>query len=161
MSDLNDAMLKIVGNLEIDVEQAKKMKENNILMLQTEVNADGRAGQADADYIYKKYDVQGTESYKDRVFNNILLFASIPNLLDEHFSGNQSGEALKMKLFGLSQKRSIKERLFKKSLRDRYRLISNMFIRASEDELDVNKIDIILTDNDPIVIDHVLYYIEN
>lgn len=156
MSDLNDAMLKIVGNLEIDVEQAKKMKENNILMLQTEVNADGRSGQADADYIYKKYDVNGTEAYKDRIFNNILLFASIPNLLDEHFSQNQSGEALKMKLFGLSQKRSIKERLFKKSLRDRYRLISNMMKRASEGELDVNEISITFTENLPRAIDQEL-----
>src|SRR5699024_487328 len=49
MSDLNDAMLKIVGNLDIDVETAKEMKEHNILMLQTDIDADGRSSNADAD----------------------------------------------------------------------------------------------------------------
>ncbi|MDY0394778.1 phage portal protein [Virgibacillus halophilus] len=83
MSDLNDAMLKIKGSLDLDVEEAKKMKEANIIMLQSEQSTDGRFSDVDADYIYKKYDVQGTEAYKDRVFNNILLFTSIPNLLDD------------------------------------------------------------------------------
>src|SRR5690606_6965339 len=104
MSDFNDAMLKIVGNLDIDAEEAKKMKANNILMLQTEPDAEGRHSQADADYIYKKYDVQGTEAYKDRVKNDIHMFTHTPNTDDENFAGNQSGEALKYKLFGLELK---------------------------------------------------------
>lgn len=153
MTDFNDAMLKIVGNLEIDVEQAKKMKENNILMLQTEPDSEGRHSQADANYIYKQYDVAGTEAYKDRVLNNILLFTNIPNLLDDKVNGNQSGEAIKMKLFGLSQKRATKERLFKKSLRDRYRLINNIMTTASEGGFDVNDITIVFTENLPKAID--------
>src|SRR5699024_10540140 len=35
MQDLNDALLVIKGNLEIDVKQAQRMKEKNLLMLQT------------------------------------------------------------------------------------------------------------------------------
>ena len=153
MQDLNDAMLKIVGNLDIDVDEAKAMKEANILMLQTDVNADGRVSSADADYIYKQYDVAGTEAYKDRVFNNILLFTAIPNLLDEKGGTSQSGEALKMKLFALAQKRATKERLFKKSLRDRYRLIKNIMSFASEGEFDVSEITIAFTENLPSMID--------
>lgn len=153
MQDLNDAMLKIVGNLDIDVEEAKRMKEANLLMLQTEVDGDGRATGADADYIYKKYDVAGTEAYKDRLFNNILLFTSIPNLLDTDGSTAQSGEAIKMKLFALAQKRATKERLFKRSLRDRYRLISNNMSFASEGNFDVNEISITFTENLPSMID--------
>lgn len=153
MTDFNDAMLKITGNLDIDPEKAKKMKEHNILLLQTEPDGEGRHSAADADYIYKQYDVAGTEAYKGRVFNDILLFSTVPNLLDDHFSGNSSGEALKMKLFGLSQKRAIKERLFKKSLRDRYRLISNIMSRASEGEFNVNDLSIVFTENIPKAID--------
>lgn len=154
MQDFNDAMLKIIGNLEIDVEEAKKMKENNILMLQTEPNADGKSMQADADYIYKQYDVQGTEAYKDRVFNNILLFTSIPNLLDDKKGTSpQSGEAIKMKLFALEQKRATKERLFKKSLRDRYRLINSIMSIAAEGAFDVNDLDITFTENLPRAVD--------
>lgn len=154
MTDLNDAMLKIMGNLDIDSDEAKAMKKNNILMLQTEPDADGNYGQADADYIYKKYDVSGTEAYKDRIFNNILLFTSIPNLLgDQKGISYQSGEALKMKLFALEQKRAVKERLFKKSLRDRYRLISNISDIAAEGSFNVNELTITFTENLPRAID--------
>lgn len=149
MSDFNDAMLKIIGNLDIDVETARKMKEHNILLLQTEMSADGKAGQADANYIYKQYDVQGTEAYKDRIKNDIHMFTHTPNTDDEKFAGNQSGEALKYKLFGLELKRSTKERLFKKSLRNRYKLINNIMTLASEGEFDVNKITITFTPNLP------------
>ncbi|MFP7288000.1 phage portal protein [Shouchella clausii] len=149
MTDFNDAMLKIVGNLDIDADEAREMKEHNIIMLRTEPSAEGRNQQADADYIYKKYDVQGTESYKDRVKNDIHMFTYTPNLDDNKFAGTQTGEALKYKLFGLEQKRAIKERLFKKSLRDRYRLINNIMKIASEGEFDVNKIKITFTPNLP------------
>lgn len=158
MQDINDAMLLIKGNLSLDVEEAKQMKDANLLMLQTELDADGKSGQADANYIYKQYDVAGTEAYKDRIFNNILLFTSIPNLLDDKQSGqgSQSGEALKMKLFALSQKRATKERLFKMSLRDRYRMINNILSIASEAEFNVNEISITFTENLPSMIDREL-----
>lgn len=149
MTDFNDAMLKIIGNLDISVEDAKEMKQHNILMLKTVPDAHGRESQVDADYIYKQYDVNGTEAYKDRVKNNIHMFTHTPNMDDDKFAGNQSGESLKYKLFGLEQKRSIKERLFKKSLRDRYRLINNLRTLASEGSFDVNKIQITFTPNLP------------
>lgn len=149
MSDFNDAMLKIVGNLDIDVKTAKDMKKHNLLFLQTEPSVDGRQSQADADYIYKKYDVQGTEAYKDRIKNDIHMFTHTPNTDDAHFSGTQSGEALKYKLFGLELKRSTKERLFKKSLRNRYRLINNIMTIAREGEFNVNDITITFTPNLP------------
>src|SRR5699024_10393040 len=146
-------MLKIVGNLDIDVDEAEAMKKSNILMLQTETVGDSHTPNADAEYIYKQYDVSGTEAYKDRIFNNILLFTSIPNLLDEEGTTAQSGEALKMKLFALSQKRATKERLFKKSLRSRYRLIKNIMNRASEGNFDVNDINITFTENLPSMVE--------
>lgn len=147
--DLNDAMLKIVGNLELDVDEAKKMKETNILFLRTEQNSNGVAGQADAGYIYKQYDVAGSEAYKDRIANDIHMFTATPNMNDENFGGVQSGEAMKYKLFLLEQKRATKERLFKKSLRDRYRLINNIMKVAAEGEFDVNDLTITFTENLP------------
>lgn len=153
MQDLNDAMLKIVGDLDIDIDKAKAMKEANLLFLETKAGINGTTSNADADYIYKKYDVNGMEAYKDRLFNNILLFTSIPNLLDEEGTTAQSGEALKMKLFALSQKRATKERLFKKSLRTRYKLIDNILTIASEGGFDVEDITITFTENLPSMID--------
>lgn len=157
MTDFNDAMLKIIGNLDIDVEEAKEMKEHNILMLKTEPNGNGVESKAEADYIYKQYDVSGTEAYKDRLFSNILLFSSIPNLLDDKkSSAPQSGEALKMKLFALQQKRATKERLFKKALRNRYRLINNILSIASEGGFNVNDITITFTENLPPMLENEL-----
>ncbi|MEK4924120.1 phage portal protein [Cytobacillus sp. FSL R5-0569] len=147
--DLNDAMLKIVGNLEIDAEEAKDMKEKNILLLRTEANSTGSSIQADAGYIYKQYDVAGSEAYKDRIANDIHMFTATPNMNDENFGGVQSGEAMKYKLFLLEQKRATKERLFKKSLRDRYRLINNIMRVAAEGEFDVNNLTITFTENLP------------
>ncbi|WP_080875557.1 phage portal protein [Oceanobacillus timonensis] len=149
MTDFNDAMLKITGNVDIDANDAKQMKEHNLILLQTEPDAEGKQTSADADYIYKKYDVQGTESYKDRVKNDIHMFTYTPNMDDDSFSGNQSGEALKYKLFGLEQKRATKERLFKKSLRERYRLINNIMTLASEGSFEPNSISITFTPNLP------------
>jgi SPP1 family phage portal protein len=149
MTDLNDAMLKIKGSLDLDVGEAKKMKDANIIMLQSEQSTEGRFSDVDADYIYKQYDVSGTEAYKDRVKNDIHMFTYTPNMNDEKFAGVQSGEAMKYKLFGLEQKRATKERLFKKSLRSRYRLINNIMTIASEGGFDVNDIGITFTPNLP------------
>ncbi|MBN6890072.1 SPP1 family phage portal protein [Cytobacillus horneckiae] len=147
--DLNDAMLKIVGNLEIDSDEAKHMRDTNLLFLRTEPNPHGSNTQADADYIYKEYDVSGSEAYKDRIANDIHMFTATPNMNDENFGGVQSGEAMKYKLFLLEQKRAAKERLFKKSLRDRYRLINNIMKVAAEGEFDVNDLIITFTENLP------------
>ena len=149
MTDLNDAMLKIKGNLDIDVEEARKMKEANILFLKPEVDAEGRSQDVDADYIYKQYDVSGVESYKDRLQSDIHKFTNTPDMNDEKFAGSQSGEAMKYKLFGLEQVRANKERLFKRSLMNRYRLLNNLLSTASEGSFDVKDLKITFTPNLP------------
>lgn len=147
--DLNDAMLSIIGNLDLEVEEAQEMKKKNILFIKTEPNADGKESAASADYIYKKYDVQGSEAYKTRIANDIHLFTATPNLSDENFAGNMSGEVMKYKLFLMEQKRAAKERRFKRSLRDRYRLIQNVMSIAKEGTFDVSLLQIIFTENLP------------
>jgi SPP1 family phage portal protein len=132
MTDLNDAMLKILGNVELDAGEAKKMKEANIIFLKPTQNADGAEGRVEADYIYKQYDVSGSEAYKGRLQTDIHKFTNTPDLNDENFAGQQTGEAMKYKLFGLEQIRINKERLFKRSLNRRYKLINNVMHLASE-----------------------------
>lgn len=149
MSDINDAMLAIIGDVDLDSDDAKEMKKANIILVQPSVDQEGKTSNADAKYIYKQYDVAGSEAYKNRVFNDILLFTSTPNLLDSNFSGTQSGEALKYKLFGLAQKRATKERSFKKSLRNRYRLVNNVSKTVNEMTFEIDKLDIVFTENLP------------
>ena len=59
-------------------------------------------------------------------------------MTDENFGGNQSGEAMKYKLFGLEQRTAIKEGLFRKGLRRRYKLIGQ--IMSINRELDKDAI---------------------
>lgn len=154
--DLNDAILAIFGRFDLDgydgktpLEIMQMMKEANLFHFEPPVDGDGKEGMADAKYLYKQYDVQGAEAYKNRVANDIHLFTATPNMNDEKFSGTQSGEAMKYKLFLLEQKRAAKERRFKKSLRDRYRLINNVMKTAAEGEFDVSKLTITFTENLP------------
>lgn len=154
--DLNDAILAIFGRFDLDgygdknqLEIMQMMKQANLFHFEPPVDGDGREGRADAKYLYKQYDVQGSEAYKTRIANDIHLFTATPNMNDEKFGGVQSGEAMKYKLFLLEQKRASKERLFKKSLRDRYRLISNVMRTAAEGEFDVSELKITFTENLP------------
>lgn len=129
MSDFNDAILVLEGKIKNadDAEYMKKMKDANILVLVPEEDDLGGAqGALKASYLTKSYDVQGVEAYKTRLKDDIYNLSSIPNLSDEAFSGNQSGEALKYKMFGLQQQRNDKELFLAKGFRVRYKLLENL-----------------------------------
>lgn len=149
MTDLNDAMLKIEGNVDLTTEEAKKMKESRIILGKTKPDADGKVGNVNIDYIYKQYDVQGVESYKDRLKQDIHLMTYTPDLSDENFSGVQSGEAMKYKLTSLEQLRAKKERMFKKALNKRYKLLGRILGIQNMIEDDMDKVKIEFTPNVP------------
>lgn len=142
MSDLNDAMLFIKGNIDFQGMSVEEQKKANVIHLSPEVYRDNEEkateGNVDAKYIYKEYDVNGVEAYKDRISRNIHMFTNTPDMTDENFGGNQSGEAMKYKLFGLEQRTAIKEGLFRKGLRRRYKLIGQ--IMSINRELDKDAI---------------------
>lgn len=141
MTDLNEATLVVSGDLDLSkytVKEVVEMKKANLLLLANGVNPDGSKSQTDAKYIYKQYDVSGTEAYKERLQDDIHKISFVPDLTDESFSGNQSGEAMKYKLFGFQQTAKDSQRGFKKGLVRRYRLLLNIkkFVNeASNDDL--------------------------
>lgn len=151
MTDLNDAILVIEGRAENakDPKMMKTMKDANMLILLPEQQYDGRESPLKAYYLTKSYDVQGVEAYKTRLRDDIFNLASVPNLSDETFAGNQSGEALKYKMFGLQQRRNDKEKFFAKGLRVRYALLANLKKEVSEYTGELPDIDFIFTPNLP------------
>ncbi|HFU7205302.1 TPA: phage portal protein [Staphylococcus aureus] len=149
MTDLNDAMLAIVGNIEIDGDEAKKFRQANMVHVKPSINVNGSEGNADVKYIYKQYDVNGSEAYKTRLQKDIHKYTNTPDLSDENFSGVQSGESMKYKLFGLEQVRAIKERLFKKGLMKRYKLLFHILNLTGVHKYDYSTIDITFTPNLP------------
>lgn len=129
MNDLNDALLLIKGAIDeagIDPEAVRKMKAANILLLRYGQNASGQSLPVDAGYIYKQYDVDGTEAYKTRLQADIHRFSYTPDLSDKNFAGNSSGVAMRYKMLGAEQIRSTKEQLFTKSIQQRYQLVDGL-----------------------------------
>lgn len=135
MQDLSDAILAIIGRVsfpadcdtaEKQIDFMRKMRKARLLNLEPPVDANGNEGSVDAKYLYKQYDVNGTEAYKNRVISDIHKITNTPDLSDDNFSGTQSGEAMKWKIFGFDQKRVDMQALFEKSLKRRYKLIARI-----------------------------------
>lgn len=153
MTDLNEAVLAITGDIDLgkySMADMAAMKKANMLLLANGINPDGSKSQTDAKYIYKQYDVTGTEAYKDRLQSDIHKISFVPDLTDEAFSGNQSGEAMKYKLFGFQQLAKTSQRGFKKGLMRRYRLLLNMKNYTNEaNNADLGNLTITFTPNLP------------
>lgn len=159
MQDLSDAILAIFGRVsfpdyvdtaEKQIEYLSKMRQARLMNIEPPVDADGKEGNVDARYLYKQYDVNGTEAYKKRVVNDIHKFTNTPDMTDEHFSGSQSGEAMKWKVFGLDQERVDMQALFERSLKRRYRLIAVVSTLLKEiKDFDVAKLKVTFTPNLP------------
>ena len=138
----NDAILVITGN-------PYTGSDDNDYLEDGRVNPNGRLGVAlgfkkaqiavlddnpnpggsrpDAKYLVKQYDSAGAEAYKQRLVNDILRFTFTPDILDNNFSGIQSGESMKYKLMASDNYRSKQENLFKKGLMRRLRLAVNIW----------------------------------
>ncbi|MDO4671228.1 MAG: phage portal protein [Aerococcus sp.] len=157
MRDLSDAILLVTGRInfpaswseEEKVDFIKTMRNLRFMLLQPPVDAEGKqAGNVDAKYLIRSYDVQGSEAYKQRIADDIHQLTNIPNLNDVHFSGTQSGESMKYKLFGLEQERSTLESLFTKGLKRRYGLITTIENKAGHTEpYEPQKLSVIFTPN--------------
>ncbi|HER1874414.1 TPA: phage portal protein [Streptococcus pyogenes] len=159
MQDLSDAILAIIGRVSFPdyvdteakvIEYLRMMRKTRLLNLEPPVDQDGREGSVDAKYLYKQYDVNGTEAYKTRIVSDIHKFTNTPDMTDSKFAGQQSGEALKWKVFGLDQERVDMQALFEQSLKRRYKLIARISQLLKEiDGFDINRLKITFTPNLP------------
>lgn len=153
MTDFNEATLVISGDLDMagySVKEVVEMKRANLLLLKNGVNPDGSKSQTDAKYVYKQYDVNGAEAYKERLQKDIHKISFVPDLTDESFAGTQSGEAMKYKLFGFQQMSKTSQRGFKKGLMRRYRLLLNIKNYVQEaDNTDLGDFTVTFTPNLP------------
>lgn len=152
MSDLNDALLVINGDLNaagLGVEDATKMKQANMLLLESGVDHTGKQTSLSAEYIYKQYDVAGSEAYKTRLINDIYKLSHVPNLDDDNFNAQNSGIALQYKMIGLEQIRSIKQSFYTKALRRRYRLIEGIHKELSAENVTADDLTFTFHENIP------------
>lgn len=136
-----DAFLFLTG-IDIDSEQAKKLREERILM-----GYDG----AKAEYLSKVMSESDIQVLSDNMKDDIHKFSCVPDLSDESFGNNLSGVAIKYKLMGFEQQVRNKERYISKSLKGRFKLYNHyLSIKSLMREVPVHRVDIIFTRNLPV-----------
>jgi len=143
--DFADAYLVLQGQPNTEKDDVDAMKEARVIVLD-EATTEG--AKPSAYYLVKQYDVAGVEAYKNRLVDDIHKLSFTPDLSDDSFSGTTSGEAMKYKLFLLDQLRMTKERLFKKGIMQRLRLLSNVW-GIKNKENGIESVEIVFTPNLP------------
>ncbi len=135
-----DAFLFFV-NLDIDSEQAKKLREEKILM--------GYEG-ASAQYLSKIMTESDIEVLRNNLKDDIHRFSLVPDLTDESFGNNLSGVAIKYKLLGFEQSVKNKERQIAKGLKHRLGLYINFLsLKGAMAFVPIHRIDVVFTRNLP------------
>lgn len=136
-----DAFLFLTG-IDLDSEQAKKLREERILM--------GYEG-AGAQYLAKVMSENDMEVLKNALRTDIHRFSMIPDLSDRTFGSNLSGVAIKYKLMGFEQHVRNKERYLAKALKKRFELYVNFLsLKGAMEFVPIHRVDVVFTRNMPV-----------
>lgn len=133
-----DSYLHLAG-LKADPEDVATMKDNRVL-----VSEEGGS----VEWVTKSTANQELEEHKERLKEDIHMLSHVPRLDDSAFGTSTSGDSLRYKMLGIENLVSIKERLMKKALQKRIRLIVNM-LSVKGSHYDANKVAIKFTRNLP------------
>ena len=177
MTDLNDAMLVIKGDIdnlmdgaelyldpnspdydaqlkkqvETKMQVLRELKEANMLLLKSGNNAVNGQTSVDAEFIHKEYDTTGVEAYKNRLYKDIHSLSRTPDVSDSNFAGNVSGVAMRYKQLGVIQQAQTKRRQFEKGLYALYDIVQTLEKQVSGSwNIDVNDIKFTFHDNLPV-----------
>ena len=139
--EFTDAFLCLVNLSGTEKEDIQKLKEDKVLLLDE---------QGQAEWLIKNINDAAIENYKKRLNDDIHKFAKIPDILDDKFLGNTSGESMKYKLLALDQVIAAKQRKFKRALQRRLELICSYLQWKTNKVYDYRDIDIQFKVNKPI-----------
>lgn len=114
----SDCYLALYGMSGTEAEDIAAMKEQRVMLLETDARAEWLTKQINDTYV---------ENLKNRLDTQIHKFSRCPAMTDDNFAANASGVAMKYKLMGIETATSKKERAFKKALQRRIELICNIF----------------------------------
>ncbi len=136
-----DAILVLIG---VDLEgenTLKSIKDNRVMSLPND---------ARAEYLTKVLDETQSQVLSNTIKEDIHKFSQTPDFSDEKFSGNASGVAMEYKLLSMENLCKIKERLFKKGIRRRLKLISKFASIKGQKEINTSTIEIIMSRTLPV-----------
>lgn len=177
MTDLNDAMLVIKGDIddlmdganlmldpndpdfneqlqkqvEIKLKVLRDLRSANVIVLKSGNNAVNGQTSVDAGFIHKEYDMAGVEAYKNRLYKDIHSLSRTPDVSDSSFAGNVSGVAMRYKQLGVIQQAQTKRRQFEKGLYALYEIVEELEHQVSGSwQISVNDIKFVFHDNLPV-----------
>lgn len=142
--EFTDALLVLFGMPQTDSDDVNQMMEDRVLLL----DKAGDSGQG-AQWLIKEINDTALENYKNRLDADIHKFAKVPNMSDENFAGNVSGESMKYKLFATDQIISQKQRKFKTALQKRLKLVLAILNIKGSADFDYRDISLVFNDNKP------------
>jgi len=140
-----NALLIIWGMLNTDRKDFQKLKEDGVLL----ASSDGMGGKQDAKFLTKDINDTAIENFKKNLDEAIHKFSKAPNVTDEKFAGNTSGESQKYKVFATDQIIETKKRKFHTALTQRLELICEYLRIKQGIDLDYREIAINFQDNKP------------
>lgn len=140
--DFADSFLLIKNMMGTTKRDIQRAKETKVLL----TDEDG-----DAKFINKGSSslASGNSMNETTLTKNIHKFSFIPSLEEMSLSGNASGAAMEFKLWGLEQKTSTKERLFRKAICRRIELIFEIYTTIKGEDYDFSSIEINFQRNIP------------
>lgn len=137
-----DALLVFFGMTLAPGEEEKLIREKFI---------DGAPLDARAEYIQKTFDESGVQVLADALVREMHKMTLTVDMSDEHFSGNSSGQALKLKLLAMDQLVQNKMGQMEQGLRERMGLYSHwLAVKGEMEEIAPEEVDVVFTVNLPI-----------
>ena len=132
-----DALLVFFGMTLRDGDEAKLAKEKFL---------DGAPLDAKVEYIQKTLDENSVQILADTLVREMHKMTMTVDMSDESFSGNASGQALKLKLLTMNLLVKNKMRRMEKGLKERFSLYNHWLnLRGDMDLVGVNDVDVVFT----------------
>ena len=137
-----DALLVFFGMTLAPGEEEKLVREKFI---------DGAPLDARAEYIQKTFDEAGVQVLADALVREMHKMTLTVDMSDEHFSGNSSGQALKLKLLAMDQLVKNKMGQMEQGLRERMELYSHwLSVKGEMSEVSPEEVDVVFTIHLPV-----------
>lgn len=127
------------------------LREGDEGRLAREKFLDGAPLDARAEYIQKTFDEAGIQVLADALVREMHKMTLTVDMSDEHFAGNSSGQALKLKLLTMNLMVKNKMRRMEKGLRERLSLYSGwLAVKGEMEAVESSEVDVVFTVNMPI-----------
>lgn len=125
------------------------------------LEAPGKGDQgASVEWLTKSFDESQLQVLVKSIKDDIHQTSYVPNMNDENFAGNISGEAMKYKLFGLLQLIATKQRYLTRGIRQRLQLEQN-FLTLKGSNVDASGATIQIVPNIPVNMADIISNIKN